>query len=158
MFVKKMHDLMHNTPPHIAGWCPDGQAFYIQSPLEFERVELPQYFRGKRYASVVRQLHFHGFRQLAGLRDMEPALFSHPHFRQGARHLLVHVMRVTTTEDGPDTTKQVCFENALGDLRHDIDEIKTTMASLHSQLSRLSRVVAAKAAMQITSPDQSQVV
>lgn len=46
---------------HIISWTPDGKAFKVHDPAEFEKQLLAKNFKMKKYASFTRQLCAYGF-------------------------------------------------------------------------------------------------
>ncbi|ETW08163.1 hypothetical protein H310_02500 [Aphanomyces invadans] len=151
MFLKKLFDMMHTTPPSIGGWCQGGTAFEIKKPKEFAHLMLPKYFKHSKLSSFVRQLNFYGFQKckkevllVAHETDESKTCltFFHQHFVQHKPHLMNKIKRKTNyTEIASDGSTV----DEVEELRHEVSDIKSTLSALSAQLGQLAQLVSSMA-------------
>uniref|UniRef100_A0A7S4MDA5 HSF-type DNA-binding domain-containing protein n=1 Tax=Vannella robusta TaxID=1487602 RepID=A0A7S4MDA5_9EUKA len=93
-FVRKTFQLVSdNTTNHIVSWCNNGANFTIWNTQAFQKQILPQYFKHNNLCSFVRQLNTYGFHKINATDAVDGLEFSHPSFKQGAKHLLAKIKR-----------------------------------------------------------------
>jgi hypothetical protein len=107
-FVRKTFQLVSDpTTNHIVSWVNNGANFTIWNTQAFQKQILPQYFKHNNLCSFVRQLNTYGFHKINATSVLDDLEFSHPCFKQGAKHLLTKVKRrlskakKTETESSP---------------------------------------------------------
>ncbi|OEU14403.1 winged helix DNA-binding domain-containing protein, partial [Fragilariopsis cylindrus CCMP1102] len=87
--------------PCVCSWSIDGTYFVVMNKSKFEKEIIPQFFKGNKFASFVRQLNYHGFRKRSNSDNsirIDAATanycgFYHPKFQQGRTDLLKDIKR-----------------------------------------------------------------
>jgi len=64
-FPTKLHRMLEEVDPSVAGWRPHGRAFLVKMPNEFINNVLPRYgFKQTKISSFHRQLNLYGFSRI----------------------------------------------------------------------------------------------
>ena len=68
-FPQKVHKMLSELEKtengkKIAGWIPDGRAFFIHNQDDFVKDVMPKYFRMQQFSSFQRQLNLYGFQRI----------------------------------------------------------------------------------------------
>ena len=65
LFPVKLHRMLSEIDPDVAGWRPHGRAFRVNNPMEFVENVIPKYgFKQSKMTSFNRQLNLYGFSRI----------------------------------------------------------------------------------------------
>jgi len=64
-FIWKLYNMVEDpASSHVISWTPTGGSFVVASPMEFQEVILPKFFKHSNFSSFVRQLNLYGFHKV----------------------------------------------------------------------------------------------
>ncbi|ETV85820.1 hypothetical protein, variant 1 [Aphanomyces astaci] len=121
-FVMKLDQVVNDpATDDVITWKrgPDGalvepHSLVVLDKSKFSETVMPQYFRGSKYCSFIRQLNAYDFSHVGVVNGADPPAFTHPFFRQDDRSLLSRIERRkqdkrsrTTQPDDVKTVKKV---------------------------------------------------
>ncbi|KAF0705891.1 hypothetical protein As57867_006871, partial [Aphanomyces stellatus] len=100
-FVMKLDQVVNDpSTDDVITWkrAPDGtlvepHSLVVLDKTKFSDVVMPQYFRGSKYCSFIRQLNAYDFSHVGVVNGSDPPAFTHPYFRQDDRSLLSKIER-----------------------------------------------------------------
>lgn len=141
--LQLLTDAEENGQEHIVSFLPDGKAFRIHKPTEFEANIMPKYFSSHRMSSFCRQLNLYGFRRIT--TGPQAGGFIHRLFRKDQPELVRKVQRKRQRTPGCDLVHshdhKVAAVRALTVVnrnRHLLDAHELAPAPLRGSLSVLA--------------------
>ncbi|KAH9085367.1 hypothetical protein Ae201684P_005076 [Aphanomyces euteiches] len=95
-FVMKLDQVVNDpATDDVITWkkSPDGKlvephCVVVLDKERFSEEVMPQYFRGSKYCSFIRQLNAYDFSHVGVVNSSDPPAFTHPYFRKDDRSLL----------------------------------------------------------------------
>lgn len=78
----------------VLAWMPDGMAFTIVNHKLFVTSKMQTLFKIRNMSSFVRKLSRWGFQRVHDVTTNNSDVFKHPHFRKGAKDVLIRVKSV----------------------------------------------------------------
>jgi len=98
-FPAKLHRMLDEVDPSVAGWRPHGRAFLVKMPNEFINNVLPRYgFKQTKISSFHRQLNLYGFSRI--VEGPDAGSYYHECFLRGMPTLIEGMVRVTVKGGG----------------------------------------------------------
>eukprot|EP00562_Extubocellulus_spinifer_P021164 CAMPEP_0178612302 /NCGR_PEP_ID=MMETSP0698-20121128/1057_1 /TAXON_ID=265572 /ORGANISM="Extubocellulus spinifer, Strain CCMP396" /LENGTH=543 /DNA_ID=CAMNT_0020250959 /DNA_START=364 /DNA_END=1995 /DNA_ORIENTATION=+ len=98
-FPTKLHRMLEEVDPSVAGWRPHGRAFLVKMKSEFINDVLPRYgFKQTKISSFHRQLNLYGFSRI--VEGPDAGSYYHECFLRGMPTLIEGMVRVTVKGGG----------------------------------------------------------
>jgi len=137
-FVRKLIELIENSPQDTITWTRGGTAFLVLDPKRFSKRDLGQWFRSSQFNSFVRQLNFYNFTKVP--QSKHNWEFTHPHLQRGDWASLSLIKRKTSNEFHAVHDQQVkALRQQVGGLTSELSDVKQQLAAALAQVASLKR-------------------